>query len=92
VNEEALAQSGLLRQKQSVIIFTDKHKCADLMYWFIFSATTCFGCLHRPSSVTHRFIGTAEMVETSPNKQRCTIVSSSDNCYSEIGITTLNVV
>jgi len=68
--------------KKNVIILTDKHKCADLIYWFIFSATACFGCLHRPSSGRYRFIGTVEMVEYSPNKQRCKIVSSSDNCYS----------
>jgi hypothetical protein len=32
------------------------------------------------------------MVESSPNIERCKIVSSSDNSYSERGITTLNVV
>ena len=93
VNEEALAHCGLLGQKKkTVITLTDKHKCADLMYWFMFSTATCFGCLHRPSSGRHRFTETIKKGGVSPNKQRCKIVQNSANCYTDGGIATLKVV
>jgi hypothetical protein len=38
------------------VILTDKQNHTDLTHWsFFFSAATCFGCLHQPSSGRHQF-------------------------------------